>query len=180
MKKTLFIIIMALIGGSFAKAQTPAKPLKIGYIDVDYVLSEMPETKQIESELQVHQNQLQTQLQSKMANYQKMIQDYQAGAAAMTDVIRADKEREISQLEQNIQQFQQDAQVSLQKKSADLLQPVYDKIGKAIDVVAAEQQYTYVFSQRVGSVDVLLYFPPENDISDLVLKNMGITPKSGN
>lgn len=180
MKKNILIIAIVLFGASFAKAQDTAKPLKIGYIDVDYVLNQMPETKQIESELKVHQNQLQSQLQSKMDNYQKLVQDYQAGAATMTDVIRADKEREISQLEQNIQQFQQDAQVSLQKKQSDLLQPVYDKIGKSIDAVAAAEGYTYVFSQRVGSIDVLLYFPPENDISDLVLKNMGITPKANN
>jgi outer membrane protein len=113
-----------------------------------------------------------------MANYQKMIQEYQGGAATMTDVIRQDKEREIAQLEENIQKFQQDAQVSFQKKQTELLQPVYEKIGKAIEEVANEGSFTYVLSTRIGSIDVILFAIPENDISDLVLKKMGITPQN--
>ena len=176
MMKNIIAIALTFLAVGFANAQQ--KPLKIGYVDVDYILSEMPETKQIESDLKVHQSQLQNQLQSKMANYQKMIQEYQASSATMTEVIRADKEREITQLEENIQKFQQDAQVSFQKKQSDLLQPVYEKIGKAIEVVANEGSFTYVLSTRIGSIDVILFAIPENDISDLVLKKMGITPQN--
>lgn len=171
--KNILALALTMIAVSTASAQ-----LKIGYVDVDYVLSEMPETKQIESELKVHQTQLQNQLQSKMANYQKMVQEYQSQAATMTDVIRQDKEREIGMLEENITQFQQDAQVSMQKKQSDLLQPVYEKIGKAIEEVAAEGSYTYILSTRIGSIDVILYASPDNDVSTLVLKKMGITPQN--
>jgi outer membrane protein len=176
MMKNIIAIALTFLAVGIVSAQQ--KPLKIGYVDVDYILSEMPETKQIESDLKVHQSQLQNQLQSKMANYQKMIQEYQGGAATMTDVIRQDKEREIAQLEENIQKFQQDAQVSFQKKQTELLQPVYEKIGKAIEEVANEGSFTYVLSTRIGSIDVILFAIPENDISDLVLKKMGITPQN--
>ena len=176
--KNIVAIVLSFLAVTFASAQGQA--VKIGYVDVDYVLSEMPETKQIESDLKVHQTQLQNQLQSKMNNYQKLVQEYQAQAATMTDVIRADKEREIGQMEDNIRKFQEDAQVSMQKKQSDLLQPVYEKIGKAIEDVAKEGTYTYILSTRIGSIDVILYATPENDVSELVLKKMGITPQNNN
>lgn len=175
MKKiVLIVMITVLMTGQQTFSQD--SNLKIGYVDVDYILSEMPETKQVESELKVHENQLQNQLQAKMQQYQKNLADYQQNYETMADAIRTDKERELTQMQQNIQQFQQDAQVSLQKKSSELLQPIYDKIGKAINDVAEAQNYTYILSTRVGSIDVILFAQQEHDLSDAVLKNMGITP----
>ncbi len=176
MKKKILLLLAAVFTlGLGAYAQN-----KIGYVDVDYVLSQMPETKQIESDLKVHETQLQNQLQAKVQTFQTKAQEYQNNQGSMTEVIRADTERELTQMQQNIQQFQQDAQVSLQKKSSELLQPVYEKIGKAITDVAEEGQYDYILSTRVGAIDVILYAKQENDVSDVVLKKMGITPTASN
>ena len=154
--------------------------VKIGYADIDYILSEMPDTKQIESDLKVHETQLQNQYQAKVQDYQAKLEQYQQGASTMTDLIRTDKERELTQLQQNIQIFQQDAQLDLQKKTAELFQPIYKKIEEAINTVASESGYTFILSARIGSIDVVLYAKEENDVSDLVLSKMGITPQNSN
>ncbi len=175
MKNRLLLVLALTFTGLAAQAQST---MKIGYADVDYILSQMPEAKQVESELQTHNTQLQNQLQAKYQEYQQKLQSYQQSAASMVDAIRQEKETELAQLEQRIQKFQQDAQTSIQKKSSALMEPLYAKVGNTIETVAKENGYTYILNGNVGGVDVVLYADAKNDVSDLVLKKMGITPTS--
>jgi outer membrane protein len=171
-------LILFLIGcASFAaQAQTPAQ--KIGYADWDYIFSQLPEYKQIETEMKTHGDQLQNQLQAKYKDYETKLKAYQAGAATMVDAIRRDKETELTQLQENIQKFQQDAQTSIQTKQDQLMGPVFNKVGKAIEDVAKEQGYSFILNpQLIGGGDILLYSDEKYDISDQVLKKMGVTPK---
>jgi outer membrane protein len=57
-----------------------------------------------------------------------------------------------------------------------LLQPAYDKIQGAINDVADENGYTHVFSSDAGAFAILLYAKDESNITDLVLKKLGIEP----
>lgn len=157
-------------------AQAPVQ--KIGYADWDYIFSQMPEYKQIETELKTHGDQLQNQLQAKYKDYETKLKAYQAGAATMVDAVRIDKENELTQLQENIQKFQQDAQASIQNKQDQLMSPVFAKVGKAIEDVAKEQGYSFIINpQLIGGGDILLYNDEQYDISDSVLKKLGVTPK---
>ncbi len=175
--KFLLAIVAFLMLGSAAIAQTT---MKIGYADVDYILGQMPESKQVESELQAHNTQLQNQLQAKYQEYQQKLQAYQQGAATMVDAVKNERETELAQLEQRIQKFQQDAQASMQKKTSTLMEPLYTKVGNNIEAVAKENGYTHILNGQVGGIDVVLYADEKYDISDLVLKKMGITPAPSN
>jgi len=175
--KTRFIFTLAfLVAAVVAKAQDSG--LKIGYTNAEYILSNMPEAKQIESELQVHEQQLSAQLEAKSKDFQTKVQDYQRTAENMIPEVRADKEQELQNLQQSIQKFQQDAQTSLQRKQAELLQPAFDKIQKAIDEVAKANGYTHVLNsgQPEMGLNILLYAREEDNISNLVLKQLGIEP----
>ncbi len=154
---------------------TSSGPLKIGYTSVEYVLSQMPESKQIESDLKAFSTQLENQLKSKYQEYQTKAEAYQKGGSTMTDVVKADKEKELTNLQQSIQEFQRSADQSLQQKQQTLLKPALDKLQKTIDQVANENGYTYVLNSD-GASPVLLHGPKEGDISDLILKKMGVTP----
>ena len=155
-------------------AQTAA-PLKIGYTSVEYVLSQMPESKQIESQLKDYSTQLKNQLDTKYTEYQTKGEAFQKGAATMPDPVRADKQKELQNLQQSIQEFQQNAEASLQQKQQTLLKPALDKLQQNIDAVAEENGYTYILNSD-GASPVLLHGPKEGDVSDLILKKMGITP----
>ena len=173
----LTLAAVLLTAGTLAASSAQAQaPLKIGYTDVQYVLAQMPESKQIESELKTYNSQLEAQLKSKYAEYETKGKAYQQGAGSMTDVVKADKEKELQGLQQSIQEFQQSAQQSLQQKQQTLLKPALDKLQKNIDLVADENGFTYVFNSDGGGSPLLLHAPKEGDISDLVLKKMGITP----
>ena len=154
--------------------------MKIGYTNVEYVLSLMPEAKQIESELSAYDKQLSAQLEAKYADYQAKVADYQQNAESYTDVVRADKESEIVNLQGSIQEFEQNAQNSMINMRNQLLQPVFEKIGTAIEQVSKENGYTHVFNMSVSGQSILLYARDEDNVSNLVLKKLGIDPPAGN
>lgn len=173
--KLVVALLVVFLSGFAAKAQ---QPLKIGYTNVDYILSQLPEAKQIESEYKAYEAQLQKQLQSKIQEFQQKVEKFQKEAATMAEAVRNDKQEELQNMQASIEKFQRDAEQSLQKKQLDLFQPAYDKIQKTIDVVSKEEGFTHVFSSDAAGMPVLLYASEENNISDLVLKKMGVTPKA--
>lgn len=167
--KTLVVAFLLISFASFA--QSGDQPLKIGYTNVEYILLQLPESKQIESELKTHSTQLENQLKTKYAEYESKMQAYEKGAATMDKTIREDKEKELMNLNNSIQEFQRNAQVSLQNKEKSLVDPVIEKIDKAIKDVAKENGFTYVISNQA-----LLAGPEDGDISPLVLKKLGVDP----
>lgn len=171
-----FAAALLVVGSFFAPAAHAQAPLKIGYTSVEYVLSQMPERKQIESDLKTYSGQLEAQMKSKQTDFQTKLDAYQKGGTTMTAVVKADKEKELQGLQQGLQEFQSTAQQSLQQKQQSLLSPALDKIQKTIDQVATENGYTYVLNSDAGSSPILLHGPKDGDISDVILKKMGITP----
>ncbi len=174
MKTKLWIIAIALTAVSFGASAQGG--LKIGYTTPDYILNQLPEAKQIEADLKSRQNVLQNQLQAKAKEFETKMADYQANAASWDELIRADKEQELTALQQSFQKFQQEAEQSIRKKEEELLRPVYEKIGKAIEEVAKENGYSHVFNLGAPGLDIMLYAREQDDITNLVLKKLGITP----
>lgn len=174
MRKLFFLLSFGLASVLTAQAQTP---LKIGFADVDYIFSQMPEAKQIETELQSTQNQLKKEIDNKAAEFKKKLDDYTANLNNMLPAVRANTERELQQLQANLQKLQEDAQATINQKQTALMEPVYQKVGKAIEDVAKENGFSLILSNQLGGLDVVLYGDEKLDASDLVLKKMGITPK---
>ncbi|MBP6056005.1 MAG: OmpH family outer membrane protein [Cytophagaceae bacterium] len=179
MKNKLFLA-MSLV---FGMAILPAKAqVKIGFINADYILSQMPEAKQVEEDLKNTQKQYETLYQGKVKDFQDKLAVFEKLNAdpKTADIIKQDKEKELQNLQTSIQEFQQNSQTSLQKKQAQLLQPLLKKVEENMHAVAAENAYTYVFNYDagMGTAPILLHYPTDANMSDLVLKKMGITPKS--
>jgi outer membrane protein len=178
MKNKIVIALGLLLFSTSLFAQ--AQNLKIGYTNVEYILTQLPEYKQIEADLGSYTKQLETQLQSKMTSFQQKYQEYMQTAESMTEVVRKDKEEELQNLQSSIEKFRRDADQSIQKKQADLVQPAYDKIQKAIENVAKENSFTHIFSDGAGMVNVLLYAREDDDVTDLVLAKLGVSSQTKN
>ncbi|HSZ24306.1 MAG TPA: OmpH family outer membrane protein [Cytophagaceae bacterium] len=179
--KLILLVAIAMMTSFHSFAQTTSHHTKIGYTNLEYILSLLPDTKRIESELQTYEKQLKAQMDSKMAEFEKKYQDYEKGKSSglMSDVIKADKEKELTGLQASIKEFEETAQSSLQKKQASLLEPVLDKIQKSIERVAAANGFTYILSTHAdygGSAIILFAKNKDEDISNLVLKDLGVTP----
>lgn len=174
MRKLVLLLVLG-VGAFVSHAQTAST--KIGYADVDYIFNQMPEAKAIDAELKSTQTQLKNQIDAKYQDFQKKLADYQANLNTMLEAVRANTERELQQMQQNIEKLQTDAQTTIQTKQTQLMDPVYKKVGKGIEEVAKEQGYSFILNQQIGGLDVILYGDEKMDISDLVLKKLGVTPK---
>jgi outer membrane protein len=137
----------------------------------------MPESKAIDAELKSTQAQLKAQIDTKYQEFQKKVQDYQANLNTMLEPVRQNTERELQQMQQNLEKLQADAQTTIETKRTQLMDPVYKKVGKGIEEVAKENGFTFVLNQQIGGLDVILYGDEKMDVSDLVLKKLGVTPK---
>ena len=163
MKKILLLSLTFLISiSSFSQN-------KFGYIDSQELLLLMPERKTAEEEVQTFAKSLESQLQAMTAEYQQSVQEYQANEATYTDLVKQDKVTEITGLEQRIQSFQQNAQQALQSKEQELLEPILQKARQAIEDVASEGDYTYIFDKSVGSI---LYVKESENILNKVKKKL--------
>lgn len=175
MKKLVFVFAFALIT-AVSMAQTA--PLKIGYADVEYIFSQMPEAKQIENTLQTLQAQLKKQYDSKLTEFQNKLKVFRENEnnPSIPDAVKQNSARELEQLQANLQKLQEDSQADLQKKNNELLVPVQDKIDKAIQDVAKEGSFAFVLNQQFQGITIVLYGDEKLDVSDLVLKKMGVNP----
>ena len=177
MRKYAMILAVVIItaGGALAQEQ---KPQKIGTLNMEYVLSSMPEIKSIQSTLAGLQTQLQKQGEAKQAQYQQKVVKYQSEGQTMTIGDRQQLEREIAALEEELQSFATSAQTKLETKQAELMGPINKRVGEALEALVAEQGYTHVFNVGVpqAGLEILYFVDPAYDVSNQVLKKMGIEP----
>ena len=165
MKKLILVSFLAFLSISTIGQN------KFGYIDSSELLSIMPEKKTAETELQDFAKSLESQLSAMQGEYQASVQDYQTNEATYTDLVKQDKIAEIQGLEQRIQAFQQNAQNALQQKEQELLEPILSKARTAIEDVAKEGKFTYIFDSSMGSI---LYAEESENIMALVKKELGL------
>ncbi len=179
MKIKLFIALVALSFTSVLPSFGQTS-IKIGYTNIDYILTNLPDAAEIQTKLQTEKGQYDKVIQEKVAELQKVYEDYQKNAGSMSPLIRADKEKFMTNKQGEIQEFQQNAEVAIQRKQQGLLSPVLVKVQKAVDDVAKENGYTYVFNSDAGpqTAPIVLVAPDSDNITDLVFKKLGVTPPS--
>ncbi|MFN8344718.1 MAG: OmpH family outer membrane protein [Spirosomataceae bacterium] len=181
MKRKLIVAIFAIgaLLGLESQAQQATATTKIGWTNVDYVMTLLPDYKKIENELSIQQQQIEKAMQDKSKEFEDKYKAYQANASKWSEIIRADKEKELNRLQTDFQDFQRTSQESLQKKQQQLLQPVMVKIQGAIDAVGKENGYTYIFNMDAGAntTPIILYAGSEDlNVSNLILKKLGVDP----
>ncbi len=166
--KVLFVLAIIIGSTNLLIAQTAPK---FGYIDSNKLIENMPGRDTIEAKIINYRTTLQTTIQAMISEYQTKIQDYQNNAATMSAIIKQTKEKEIQDLEGRIQQFQQTADQDLQNFQSESFTPLLNRAKKAIEDVANENGYTYIFDAGTGA---LLFYEKGDNIMPLVKKKLGI------
>ncbi len=170
MKKQIITLVLAALTiiPMASLAQTKGK---IGHINSSDLLLLLPERKNAETSLQAFAKTLEDQLTSMTNEYEKKLTEYQTNLKVMADPVREAKEEELADLERRIRDFQMKAQQSVGKKEEELMEPMIEKANTAINEVAKENGYTYVFDTSAG---LLLVYPDGDDILPLVKTKLGI------
>lgn len=165
--KQLILVLIFIFSGIYAQAQT-----KVGTIDAEYILAQLPEITEVEEGLKTYDEQLQEEVQNSIKKYEALIEEYQSNSATYTEEEKQEKETEIIGLENDIKNFRQKASVLMQMRRNELTEPLYVKIDEAMKSVISEQNYTQILN---SSANGLAYAHPDFDITDAVLSKLGIT-----
>ncbi|MCE5332947.1 MAG: OmpH family outer membrane protein, partial [Bacteroidales bacterium] len=145
---------------------------KLGHINSKEIISIMPEIPGIEKKIDELSKQWENEIMKMREEYNTKIKEYQQKQDSMPDGIKQIRMSEIQEMEQRISTFQQTAYTDLQKKQQDLVNPVIEKVRKAITDVAVENNYTYIFDLSAQSI--IYQSPKSNDITALVKKKLAI------
>ena len=100
---------------------------KVAHIDSQSLISQMPEVKEAQAQLEKTSKNLSDGNEASMKEYQTKSQTYSADAQNQTEVTNQARAKELQGMEQNIQQYQQTAAQDIQQKQADLLRPIIEK-----------------------------------------------------
>jgi Outer membrane protein len=148
--KVLFLTAALFVMNGLVSAQT----VKIAHVNTNEILADMPERTKAEKTLESYGNELQEQLNTMLGEYQNKLQDYQANAESMSNLVRQSKEKELVDLESRITAFQNNAETEFAKKQQDLFTPLLEKVQNAINAVGKEKGYTYILdvNPAVGTV----------------------------
>ena len=146
---------------------------KFGYVHSAAILSEMPEVKQADSNLETLQKQLMKKGEGMVELLQKDYASIQQKVAAgeLSPKQQEDEAKNLEKRQAEIAKFEQDMQQQIAAKREELLAPIFDKINLAIKDVAQEGGYQMIFD---ASTSILLFAEDGADVSDQVKVKLGI------
>ena len=166
MKKIMTFAVCAMLAMT-ASAQ------KFGNINMGEVFESMPERAVVQKEMEELQAKYETELSKMGDEYQKKVNDYLAEQEKLEKSIADARAQEIEQLQQRIQNFREMAAKDLQTQQQNKVQPIIEKINKAIQTVGEKEGFTYIFDLSQGNI---LYASPSQcvDVLPLVKKELGL------
>jgi outer membrane protein len=166
MLKKIFVLVLC-VAPIMAFAQN-----KFGHIDTQSVYTAMPEKATIEKTLQDLASNYEKELNGMREEYNKKLKDFVDKKDSMPQSVLQARQSEIVDMEQRISTLNQTAQTDLQKKQQELVQPIVDKIKKAINDVGLENGFIYIFDLQVPAI---IYHSDQSvDVLPLVKKKLNI------
>ena len=168
-KQIFVLVVMMFSFGSLTWAQ------RWGYVDTKAILEKIPEYKAAEQEVEQISQKWQKELEAMYANIEKMYQKYEAEKVLLTADVQRKREEEIINEEKKAKEFQKKKfgyEGELFKLREEKVKPIQDRLFKAIEDLSKEKRIDFMLDKS-GAVTVL-YFNPEYDMTQAVLKKMGI------
>ena len=150
---------------------------KFAYIDSKYVLSHMPEYMAAQKQINELSAEWQAQVEQKYTAIEQLEKSFQAEKILLTEDMKKKREADINERREEAKQYQKSkfgVEGDLFKKREELVAPIQEQIFQAIEDIASQSQYMVVFDK--ASHSNMLYTNPKHDISDKVLKKMGLKP----
>lgn len=180
-----YAIVLAAVAVSFSFTDSNAQ-VKLGFVDSEVILKQLPEAKAIETEMEALQKQYldtvqakEDELKTKAENFKSKYEDaqnkVQSGQITSDTEIKALEEEmgglqsELQALSEGLEGYKSKVQNALLLKQSELFKPVKDKITKTIEDVAKSMKINFVFDKADGS---LLFGDKEFDITFKVLDKL--------
>ena len=150
---------------------------KYACVNTEYIMSNVPEYNQVLTKVNKYVEEWRKELEAKQAEVDELRQQYQQEAYLLPDNLKQRRQDEIRTKEAELRNLQQQRFApggDLDQKRAELMKPVQDRIYNAIERVAREKNYAFVFDKSASAT--LLYAGEKYDISNQVLEMLGVKP----
>jgi len=165
-KTLLFAAALCIGATSFAQAQS-----KVAHINTQELIAAMPEMKAAQAQMEKLGKTYEAEIQGMSTELQTKMKQYDAEAATKTDEENQKRVQEVQGMEQNIRQYQGQAQQDMQTKNLELLKPITETAKAAILKVARAQGFDYVLDSTQGGG---LIMADGKDLLEDVKKELGI------
>ncbi|NJN77478.1 MAG: OmpH family outer membrane protein [Saprospiraceae bacterium] len=170
----LAFVLMSVNFGTTNEEQTAPKQVKFGHVDMTEVLKNMPQIKQANAKLEAQRTQSVKQLEGQytkmQATYAKAMEDAQAGR--LTEIQQQQIEADLTKMQQDYAANEKAMTENLVKKEKALFDPIQASIRTAIDQVAIEKGYRFIFDSSKGGM--VLYGRKADDVMKYVKPKLGI------
>jgi outer membrane protein len=150
---------------------------RFAYVDSEYILKHVPEYNAAQKQLDVLSQQWQKEVDNRFAEIENLYKAYQADQVLLTEDMRKRRENEIIEREKAAKEFQRvkfGFEGDLYKERLRLIQPIQDRVAKAIQAVAEAQQLDMILDKN--SQVVLMYASTRLDKSNDVITRLGYKP----
>jgi outer membrane protein len=170
MKKTILLLFAAVMvfGTAFAKDQS------IAYIDMQYILKNLPQYEQANEQLTMLSKRWQKEVDAAQQEARVMATNYQTEQIFLSETMRAEREQEIIAKEQAVLELKRKyfgQEGELYKKREALIKPIQDEIYNAIQDLANEKRIDIVKDRSADPA--LIYMSAKLDVSDQILHKLG-------
>ena len=169
MKKTIQVLtlvaVLLLCSNLYSQ-----KSVKLGHFSSTELIKKMPEGDSAQATMTKYMAELQEEAETMQKEYDRLVGEYQAKEAQLSEILKQSKQREIQSVGQRFQEFQQSAQEDIQKIQGELMLAITDKIKAAVAEVAKENKYTYILE----STGILWYAEESEDITPLLIKKLNV------
>ena len=150
---------------------------KYACVNTDYVLRSVPEYANAQKRLDKYVEDWQKELMEKQAEVDALRAEFEQESYLLPDNLKKRRQEELKAKEQEVRTLQQQRfgpGGDLDKKRAELLKPIQDRVYATIERVAQEKNYAFVFDKAGNSA--VLFASKKYDISDEVLELLGYKP----
>lgn len=170
MKKTFIIFFISVL---FSTSFVSAQDMKFGHVNLQEIIFLMSEMDSAQVVLEKYGNDLQETFVSMQNEFQSKYNTYQQMSANWAPAVYDAKTKELEEMQQRLQQFQQSAQQDIQQKQQEILAPIYKKANDAVAKVGRSNNFIYIFDISAGGVP---YFDDTKsvDVSEMLKKALNI------
>ncbi|WP_428223600.1 OmpH family outer membrane protein [Flavobacterium sp.] len=137
--KSLFVAALLFLGASGMNAQS-----KTAHIDVQALLSKMPEMTAAKGQLETLSKTLDAEYSKMVTEYQTKMKKYEGEAQTAGDAENEKRAKEMQDMGQRIQQYRDNAQKQISDKEAEIVKPIMEKAKAAVIKVARAKGFQYV------------------------------------
>tara|TARA_B100000579_G_C22723260_1_gene800494 strand:- start:519 stop:1061 length:543 start_codon:yes stop_codon:yes gene_type:complete len=164
----LFIVGLALLP-SVTEAE-----LKIGYIDSQALMEQLPEFREAQQSLMQLKQDYENQAQDRDVKLRKMQEDFKRQELLLSEARKAEMQAEFEEKVQQLQLFTQEKlgpEGELMRKNIELMEPIFNRINDAIKLLAEESGYDYVLDSASQSAS-LVYANEKHDLTETLIEAM--------